>query len=228
MVPSTDFFMGVDNPQHGELAGRIVTVRAFAIDKGEVTVGDYLACQELRRCTSELHDSSGCNATSDPIRRTHPMNCVTWHEADEYCRAYGKRLPTSSEWELAARGTDRRPYPWGSEPPGEQLCWQGRAGQARSKTCPVGSFPQGASPYGVLDMAGNVSEYTSTVREGAYPPPIYEVRGGDFVRHRVEDTNWTSQRVDLGGSGVGNPIHPQVNVGFRCVSDTDPQPRRGP
>lgn len=218
-VLGTEFFMGVEDPKHGEVPGRLVTVPSFAIDRLEVTVGQYLACQREGKCTSELHDERGCNATSKPARLNHPMNCVTWYEADSYCKAVGKRLPTSSEWELTARGTDRRPYPWGSDLPGEQLCWQGRTGKARAKTCEVGTYPQGASPYGVLDLAGNVSEYTATVQEGAYPPPIYQVRGGDYVRDPVDDPNWTPQRVDLGGSGVGNPTYPQVNVGFRCARD---------
>jgi formylglycine-generating enzyme required for sulfatase activity len=218
-IQGTEFFMGIDAPGTSFEQGRMTRVSSFAIDRLEVSVAQYIDCQRLGNCDAQPHEGRGCNATSKPVRLNHPMNCVTWHEADTYCRANSKRLPTEIEWELAARGTDRRPYPWGTEPPGEQLCWQGRKGKAQSKTCPVGSFPQGASPYGVLDMSGNVSEWTSTVVKGAFPPPIYAVRGGDYTFDPVEDPEWSFRRVDFAGSGVGSPTYPQVNVGFRCAKD---------
>jgi formylglycine-generating enzyme required for sulfatase activity len=224
LVPGENFFMGVDRPEHGEAPGELTLVGSFLIDRTEVTADQYIRCREEKKCdTADLMVERGCNATSVPPRLMHPMNCVTWHQAVRYCESHGKRLPTSSEWELAARGTDRRPYPWGPQPPSEQLCWQGRKGKARSTTCPVGSFPDGASPYGVLDMAGNVSEYTSTVQAGAYPPPIYQVRGGNYVHDPLAEAESSTQRVDLGGAGSGNPNYPQVTVGFRCAQRLAPQ-----
>jgi iron(II)-dependent oxidoreductase len=83
------------------------------------------------------------------------MNCVTRDQAAEYCQAQGGRLPTESEWEYAARGTDGRLYPWGNEPPDRTRFWGGDD----DRYCPgcptiVGRFPKGASPFGVLDMIG--------------------------------------------------------------------------
>jgi formylglycine-generating enzyme required for sulfatase activity len=219
LVSGTEFFMGIDAQSNEWEHGHLTRVKTFAIDRLEVSVAQYLECQRDEKCDGELHPGRGCNAVGKPVRLNHPMNCVLYREADSYCRAHGKRLPTSSEWELAARGTDRRPYPWGSALPGEQVCWQGRKGRLHSRTCPVGSFPQGASPYGVLDMSGNVAELTSTVLEGAFPPPIYAVRGGDYQFDPVEDPEWSIRRIDFSASASGNPLDPQPNVGFRCAAD---------
>jgi iron(II)-dependent oxidoreductase len=87
-----------------------------------------------------------------------PVSCVSWYEADTFARWAGARLPTEEEWEYAARGSRSLPYPWGSESP------EGRACHAMESWGPVaaGRFPSGASPFGILDMAGNVWEWTST------------------------------------------------------------------
>ena len=221
-VPGATFFKGIDAPDSGLEQGEMASVNAFTIDRLEVTVAQYLECQREKKCDAALHDGAGCNATSKPPALNHPMNCITWREANEFCRAREKRLPTASEWELAARGTDRRPYPWGSALPSEQVCWQGRHRKQRTATCAVGSFDEGASPYGLLDMAGNVAEWTSSVRSGSYPPPIYEVRGGSYARDPMEDPSWTFLRVDF--SAPGNPNTASPEIGFRCAKDLPQAP----
>ncbi len=111
----------------------------------------------------------------------HPINCVDWKQASAYCEWTGGRLPTEAEWEYAARGNDGRSYPWGNEPPDAKrlnACGSECASMAKKRfdaiwtpmytgddgwpaTAPVGSYPKGASPFGVLDMAGNVWEWTA-------------------------------------------------------------------
>jgi formylglycine-generating enzyme required for sulfatase activity len=111
----------------------------------------------------------------------HPINCVDWKQASAYCEWTGGRLPTEAEWEHAARGNDGRSYPWGSEPPdakrlnacGSECVSMGKkrldatwtpmytGDDGWPATAPVGSYPKGASPFGVLDMAGNVWEWTA-------------------------------------------------------------------
>ncbi len=120
-----------------------------------------------------------CNA-QDPGRGRHPMNCVDWNAADRFCKAEGKRLPSEAEWEFAARGSDGRKYPWGDAPPSakhlnacgaECAQWGKKHGtplealfpdsDAWATTAPVGSFPEGASRWGIEDLVGNVWEWTA-------------------------------------------------------------------
>ncbi|MFQ5508310.1 MAG: formylglycine-generating enzyme family protein [Leptospirillia bacterium] len=131
-----------------------MTLPAFFIDKTEVTVGAY---------TLFLH-ATGSGVPSDwpgatPENRDLPVTGVNWHQADAYCTWFGKRLPTEAEWEKAARGPDGREFPWGDT----FDAMRGNTGAARlGKLMPVGHFPEGASPYGVLDMVGNVWEWTAS------------------------------------------------------------------
>ncbi len=119
----------------------------------------------------------------------HPVVHINWHDAQAFCRWAGVRLPTEAEWEKACRGTDGWLYPWGNEPPTAVLCnfANGNAGGIM----PVGCRPKGASPYGVLDMAGNIWEWTSSLdrpypyqaddgREAPDAIDVRVVRGGAF------------------------------------------------
>jgi formylglycine-generating enzyme required for sulfatase activity len=147
--------------------------------------------------------STLCNGT-DPERQKHPINCVDWSMASTYCASIGKRLPTEAEWEFAARGSDGRKYPWGDEEPDstrlnacgkECIAWAVKNGVLLRSlysnddgfvgTAPVGSFPRGASPFGVLDIVGNVWEWTSDW-EGPYPPtPETDPKGPKSGTRRV-------------------------------------------
>ena len=180
-VPAGEFTMGcqdgVDSEcEEDEKPQRQINVAAFQIDKTEVTVEAYRQCVDAKRCT--LPDTKrGSYNWGVSGREKHPINCVDWNQAEAFCAWAGKRLPTSAEWEKAARGTDGRVYPWGE-------AWDiTRANVYESydgykDTAPVGSFPAGASPYGALDMAGNVWEWTADwYREGE----TRLLRGGSWV-----------------------------------------------
>jgi eukaryotic-like serine/threonine-protein kinase len=169
-----------------------VTLSGYCIDRTEVTVKAYGACIAAKGCsaaplTERFSSYSGAEVTewsrycNGSDRSDHPMNCVDWDQAAAYCKWAGKRLPTEAEWEYAARGNDRRVYPWGNEAPSANLLnacgsecvamakrdlrgnWSAmyNANDGWEMTAPVGSFLDGKSPFGALDMAGNVSEWTA-------------------------------------------------------------------
>jgi formylglycine-generating enzyme required for sulfatase activity len=204
-VPAGEFWMGCNEKvdqecDEDEKPGRPVFVDAFKIDRTEVTVAAYRKCVEAGRCSSDLLDANprSCNGNTAE-RGNHPLNCVDWEQATTYCAWVGKRLPTEPEWEKAARGTDGRIYPWGNH-------WEAGKGQVNSLgTREVSADPSGASPYGAVDMSGNVGEWTA----GWYDSRHRAIRGG----------GWTygprSARVSDRNLAVLGPH--SVDVGFRCV-----------
>lgn len=134
-----------------------VTLSGYYIDKTEVTVAAYGECVTAGSCTVPSTGSS-CNWGVSG-REQDPMNCVDWTNASIYCAWAGKRLPTEAEWEKAARGTDGRRYPWGVHEPD---CAHAVMYECALSTKPVCSkSPIGNSPYGLCDVAGNVSEWVS-------------------------------------------------------------------
>ncbi|MCC6647357.1 MAG: SUMF1/EgtB/PvdO family nonheme iron enzyme [Polyangiaceae bacterium] len=185
---------------------RRAAVAAFAIGATEVTVAEYASCVADRACT-EPGRGDGCNG-GVAARGAHPINCVTYAQAEAYCRYRRQRLPTEEEFELAARGPDDRPAPWGVGDAKDRLCW-GR-GDTREGTCRVASFAGGATPDGVFDLAGNVSEWTSTCASPGCGDERRVARGGGWssVDARVARA---STRLSL------RPTERRNDVGFRCA-----------
>ena len=159
MILSGPFMMGGDSTHE-------VNVPDFEIDVTEVTVKQYRVCvEDSGSCSRATFAGSGipidCNSDGS-YRLNHPVNCVLWPQAKEYCEWVGKRLCSESEWEKAARGTDGRIYPWGDEPPTCERAIMAQGGSAHTgcdeeRTWPVGSKPAGM--HGLYDMAGNVWEW---------------------------------------------------------------------
>ena len=209
-VPGGEFTMGCNETPEGECEEdekpqRQVNVPAFQIDKTEVTVEAYRQCVDARRCTLPDTKMKGACNWDVSGREKHPINCIDWSQAEAFCASVGKRLPTSAEWEKAARGTDGRVYPSGET-------WDiTRANVYESydgykETAPVGSFPAGASPYGALDMAGNVWEWTSDwYRNGE----TRLIRGGSWVD--LPRRARTTRRLGT------LPTSRNDDIGFRCA-----------
>jgi len=213
-IPAGEFTMGSD--VEDERPPHVVSVGAFEIDQFEVTN------QEFERFVWETGYVTNAEKAGETSWRyyakdkpQHPVVKVSWNDARAYCEWAGKRLPTEAEWEKAARGTDARVYPWGNQ-------WVEAKANAKEAgyrgTTAVGSFPDGGSPYGVMDMAGNVAEWTTDWFK-AYP-------GGDFYspyfgdKYRViRGGGWFSDKrlvrtTERSCSGVELA---NDDVGFRCV-----------
>lgn len=164
-VPAGAFKMGSEEgnepARDDEKPQTSVNVDGFWLMRTEVTNGQYRRCVEAGACTAPN------NARwSDPAYTDHPVTGVTWQQANDYTAWIGGRLPTEAEWEKACRGTEGGIYPWGDAAPAEGLAnfFPNTGG-----TMAVGSYsPQGDSPYGAADMAGNVWEWTSS-RPDPYP-----------------------------------------------------------
>lgn len=189
-------------------------VASFLLDTTEVTVAAYERCVAARVCTVPTSDWDECNWRHRAERGRHPVNCVDWTQATAYCQWQGLRLPTEAEWEFAASGTEGWTYPWGEAEPREQLCWEGNPRRlGEQSTCPVGSYPAGATPLGVLDMAGNVWEWTSTAEVLPGGVDAYVLRGGGWGHDDLSSVV-AVRNVDR---EVHPPSHAATDVGFRCA-----------
>ncbi|MCX4243459.1 formylglycine-generating enzyme family protein [Paraliomyxa miuraensis] len=227
LVPGGTFTMGSDG-YADERPIRQVHEDAFLVDATEVTVAAYGECVTAGICTAPLTDSS-CNWMVAG-REDHPVNCVSWLQADQFCswaEGGSKRLPTEAEWEKAARGVTALEYPWGNGP--QPTCTlavmdEDGPGCTMATTWPVGSKPLGASPYGALDMAGNVREwvsdwYASSYEEGAVNNPTGPgsgtqrvMRGGSLH----DNSPFAFRTADRSKSA---PDTANFTIGFRCVWD---------
>jgi formylglycine-generating enzyme required for sulfatase activity len=159
----------------------------------------------------------------NPGHENHPVTETTWAGALAYCRWRGARLPTEVEWEAAARGLQGRPFPWGEAMPTAELAV---IGLPSGTTVPVGSRPRGATPEGLLDMAGSLLEWTSTLdrpypyhaddaREEPAVPGERVVRGGNYIFDDTPDKLVAWNRT----VAFRNPATGHRQIGFRCAAD---------
>jgi formylglycine-generating enzyme len=202
-----------------ESAGANHELSDFWLDRTPVTVAAYRECVSSGSCVAQSsaeHGSEHCNYAA-PERTEHPMNCVGWQDAVDYCSWAQKRLPSEWEWEWAARGRDEaRTYPWGAEPPDETRMCSGRfsAMGAELGTCPVAGFSAGASLDGVLDLAGNVFEWTQSAPESS--PERRILRGGEWM-----NADAAVMRADFRAYDE-DPERQLPGIGFRCAKTPTP------
>lgn len=184
--------------------------------------------------------SQFCNGARND-RENHPVNCETWSQAAAFCRWRQGRLPTEAEWEFAARGPEARLHPWGSRAAGPRLlnaCGEecrrkglslGAAWPTMhpdddgwSATAPVGSFPAGATPQGLMDLSGNVFEWVADwygpYPGGAVADPKGPAQGAYRVTRGGAWTSWDAGRVHAAIRGRGEPGLRNHIIGFRCAA----------
>ncbi|MGQ0828336.1 MAG: formylglycine-generating enzyme family protein [Bacteroidota bacterium] len=184
-----------------EFKEEVKSLPTFYIDKYEITNAQFL--KFLEATGYKLPSLSKATAMKEP---NFPVTNIGWKAAKAYAAWTGKRLPSEEEWEKAARGTDGRMWPWGNKPSGEM--YNGHS-QGYYRPVEVGSYPEGASPYGVMDMAGNVYEMTT----GNWNNDGYAMRGGSFLN------NGAYTRTMFRWS-PSDTLSGDVWLGFRCVMDS--------
>ncbi|MBQ34843.1 MAG: hypothetical protein CME04_00490 [Gemmatimonadaceae bacterium] len=230
-VPAGSFPMGStryddERPPHD------VYLAGFYLAEREVTVAEYDVCVRSGGCAAPASGST-CNEVDDA---DHPVNCVSWYDAVDYCGWSGLRLPTEAEWEKAARGSEGRVYPWGKTPPGgagdcERAVMMAAGlglGCGHDGTAPVGERPDGTGPYGHLDLAGNVWEWTSDTFERDYyrwapeenptndrPGAWRSVRGNSWYYSDPDPDLRAANRFGF------RALRWVPYVGIRCAADAD-------
>jgi formylglycine-generating enzyme required for sulfatase activity len=229
-VPGGTWKMGSTDGDADEKPIVDATVGSYLIDRTEVTVAAYRACVAAGKC--EPPDTGAYCNWDKPGKDRHPVNCVDARQAEAFCAFADKRLPAEDEWDFAARGTDGRKYPWQEGAPAAQLCWNGPGNDLgkgnRQGTCTVGRYPAGASPFGALDMAGNVWEWTAT----RYCP--YDHRDCEDARRVIRGGGWNNlvpEYVRAQDRSKEALKARNDNIGFRCARTgpgDGPVPSAGP
>ena len=208
-------------------------LRAFCLDRTEVTVAAYRACVDAGKCTepdTEAGEACNWDSSGDPatvVRGKHPINCVDQAQAKAYCAFAGKRLAAAPELEWAQRGAEAgTPYPWGDDELPRRVCSRANKNPDYPRapvTCPVGSCPSGDSPHKVQDLSGNVAEWTLTTApmkiggKGAPPPAEVLVCGGQ-TSCQAGSINRVGKSLTAGACLAQDPKQKFEGVGFRCAS----------
>jgi len=212
-----------------------VTLPSFYMDKTEVPALAYAVCVLAGACTAPVsHSKDQYCSWGMPNGMLKPVNCVTWNQAREYCAFRNGRLPSEAEWEAAARGSDQRVYPWGNTLPDcDRAVFSLMQDSKRRDGCGTdsiwntGMFPQGQSPFGLMDMSGNVWEWVAdwyqpdayrfrkegTAPQGPEAGTLRVIRGGSWLSStHSELTAWHRARR--------KPDKASNATGFRCAYDT--------
>ena len=217
LIPGGEFIMGSNERWDDEAPEYIESVEKFYIDAYEVTNAEYEKFTYDTKREVPYHWSNGKVPKN---KKNHPVIYVNWYDAEEYCKWEGKRLPTEQEWEKAARGESGNIYPWGNT---WTIDKSNHPYKGSTGTEPVGSYPNGTSPYGLYDMSGNVWEWVDSFY---LPHPGNNINRGEYGKDK---------RVLKGGSwfdclsygcGLSAPTFnrsfftPEVrnnSFGFRCA-----------
>jgi formylglycine-generating enzyme required for sulfatase activity len=219
LIPAGPFTMGNDGGDAEDAPAQTIDLPAFEMDKFEVSNDDFALFVDSTGYVTDA-ENSGSHSWQEYAegKGNHPVVKVTWNDAVAFCEWAGKRLPTEQEWEKAARGDDARTYPWGND---FDASLANVKDTGLRGTTASGSFPGGASPYGVEDIAGNVWEWTASWFKaydgGANDNPYYGerfrvTRGGAWFEEAAQVTTYNRNAADP-------DITANDDLGFRCVRD---------
>ncbi len=224
-ISAGSFEMGrSDTIKTDESPAHAVFLDGYWIDRFEVTNAQYAGCVQAGECLppQKISSYSAQRYFGNPEYENFPVVWVDWNQAAAYCTWVGGRLPSEAEWEKAARGTEGLIYPWGEQAPNDRLL-----NFNKEDASEVGSHPAGASPYGVMDMAGNVWEWVADWYDSDYysiSPPTNPT-GPSSGKYRVErggaweEYDWnvmSTHRYYDEESGA------DYLLGFRCVVGQTP------
>lgn len=227
-IPAGEFAMGSDRGQNDEQPVHRVSVKAFYLETQEVTVWRYAEFLVSQKTDPPFK----WNEATSGSHQNKPVVGVNWYDARDYCRWVGRRLPTEAEWELAARGTEGRMYPWGDTHP-----TRGHANAGHTKwhgydtLTNVGQFELGKTPNGVYDLAGNLWEWVADWYDATYyqfsprdnpsgpsAGPLRALRGGAW--------NNDAKSIRSANRAGYAPDARRNDVGFRCAKDAPPSNAR--
>jgi formylglycine-generating enzyme required for sulfatase activity len=221
-VPAGEFIMGSNERWDDEAPEHISITDAFYIDRSEITNADYKVFVEATQRTHPFHWPEGSLPKG---KENHPVVYVSWFDANDYCSWAGKRLPTEQEWEKAARGEEGLIYPWGNE---WSLDKSNNPYKNSTGTEPVGSYPEGRSPYGLNDISGNVWEWVDSYYLPHPGNPVTRAEYGEDKRV-LKGGSWFDCLSY--GCGLSAPTFnrsfftPEVknnSFGFRCAKTKNP------
>ncbi|GJL49123.1 MAG: hypothetical protein NPIRA01_03500 [Nitrospirales bacterium] len=225
-IPHGEFIRGsgVGSGRPDERPQRNIYLHSYKIDTYEVSNKHYV---QFLKSTGhkEPFNAFGKGPLSEQTGiEDLPVVQVTWNDAEDYCLWAGKRLPTEAEWEKAARGTDGRAFPWGDASPSSTLSVYDREWRAGGALLPVGTLPQGVSPYGVHNMSGNVREWVQDWYAKDYyaESPARDPIGPDHgILKVIRGGSWHSFEADIRASsrGKGGFALKTHGIGFRCAQD---------
>jgi formylglycine-generating enzyme required for sulfatase activity len=240
LIPAGGFLMGSDaykdrNARDNEIPQHLLYLPDYYLAKTAVTNGQYRTFVSVAGHAPPEH----WEGRSPPGgKENHPVVNVSWHDATAFCgwlsKVTGKpyRLPSEAEWEKGARGSDGRLFPWGDVWDGKR-CNSGEDDHA--DTTPVGACPQGASPYGLLDMSGNVWEWTLSLWGSAWKEPSFkypydptdgreDLEAGESIIRILRGGSWLVPSVDARTAYRNGflPDHRFNTIGFRCCMSSTP------